>query len=71
MASNANVEQRVVIKFLVNEGVKPGEIYSRLLAQYGDETLSCSKKFEWCKPVSYTHLRDGFTRSVTTEQNFR
>ena len=49
MASNAHVEQHVLIKYLVNEGVKPGEIYSRLLSQYDDETLSRSKKFEWCK----------------------
>ena len=27
------MEQRVVMKFLVNEGVKPADIYSRLQAQ--------------------------------------
>jgi hypothetical protein len=41
--------QRVGTKFLVNEGVKPADIYRRLQAQYGDETLSRSKTFEWCK----------------------
>jgi hypothetical protein len=41
--------QRVVMKFLVNEGVKPADIYRRLQAQYGDETLSRSKTFGWCK----------------------
>ena len=49
MADNsvsACMEQCVVMKFLVNEGVKPADIYRRLLAQYGDETLSCSKTFE-------------------------
>ena len=40
------MEQRVVMKFLVNEGVKPADIYRRLQAQYGDETLSRSKTFE-------------------------
>ena len=55
MASNAYVEQRVVMKFLVNEGAKLGEIYSRLLAQYGDETLSRSKTFEWCKRFNECH----------------
>jgi len=30
----------VVMKFLVNEGVIPVDIYRRLQAQYGDETLS-------------------------------
>jgi hypothetical protein len=48
------MEQRVVMKFLVNEGVKPTDIYRRLQAQYGDETLSRSKTFEWCK-----HFKDG------------
>lgn len=46
---NIYVEQHVVMKFLVNEGIKPAEIYRRLQAQYGDETLSHSKTFEWCK----------------------
>ena len=50
------MEQRVVMKFLVNEGVKPADIYRRLQAQYGDETLSRSKTFEWCK-----HFKDGCT----------
>jgi len=52
MADNsvsACMEQRVVMKFLVNEGVKPTDIYKRLQAQYGDETLSRSKTSEWCK----------------------
>jgi len=48
------MEQRVVMKFLVNEGVKPADIYRRLQAQYGDETLSRSKTFEWCK-----HFKEG------------
>jgi hypothetical protein len=43
------MEQRVVMKFLVNEGVKPADIYRRLQAQYGDKTLSHSNTFEWCK----------------------
>jgi len=52
MAENsvsACMEQREMMKFLVNEGVKPADIYRRLQAQYGDETLSHSKTFEWCK----------------------
>ena len=43
------MEHHVAMKFLVNEGVKPVDIYRRLQAQYGDETLSHSKTFEWCK----------------------
>jgi hypothetical protein len=42
------MEQRVVM-FLVNEGVKAADIYRRLQAQYGDETFSRNKTFEWCK----------------------
>ena len=59
MADNsisACMEQRVVMKFLVNEGVKPADIYRRLQAQYGDEMLSRSKTFEWCK-----RFKDGRT----------
>jgi hypothetical protein len=41
--------QCVVMKFLVNEAVKPADIYRRLQTQYGDKTLSSSKTFEWCK----------------------
>jgi hypothetical protein len=40
------MEQHVVMKFLVNEGVKPADIYRRLQAQYGEETLSHSKCFK-------------------------
>ncbi|CAI9583712.1 unnamed protein product, partial [Staurois parvus] len=46
---SACIEQRVVLKFLVNKGVKPVDIYRRHHAQYGDETLSLSKTFERCK----------------------
>jgi hypothetical protein len=44
------------MKFLVNEGVKPTDIYRRLQTQYGDETLSRSKTLEWCK-----RFKDGRT----------
>jgi hypothetical protein len=53
------MEQRVVMKFLVNEGVKPADIYRRLQAQYGDETLSRSKTFEGCK-----RFKDGRTSVI-------
>ena len=46
MADNnvsACMEQRVVMKFLVNGGLEPSDIYRRRQAQYGDETLSRSK----------------------------
>jgi len=47
--ASSKTEQRVVMKFLVNEGVKPSEIHRRLQVQYGDQTLSRSKTFEWCQ----------------------
>ena len=59
MADNsvsACMEQHVVMKFLVNEGIKPADIYRRLQAQYGDETLSHSKTFEWCKRFKDGHM---------------
>nr|CDS24512.1 transposase [Echinococcus granulosus] len=43
------IQQRVMMKFLVNEGIKPAEIYRRLQAQFKDEALSRSKTFEWCR----------------------
>ncbi|XP_064485456.1 histone-lysine N-methyltransferase SETMAR-like isoform X2 [Ornithodoros turicata] len=59
MADNevsAHIEQQIVMKFLVNEGVKSFEIHRRLQTQYGHDTLSRSKAFEWCK-----RFRDGRT----------
>ncbi|CAI9620309.1 unnamed protein product, partial [Staurois parvus] len=41
-------------KFLVNKGIKPADIYRWLQVQYGDETLSRSKTYEWHK-----HFKDG------------
>ena len=53
---SACIEQSAVMRVLVNEGVKPADMYRRLQAEYGDETLSRSKTFEWCK-----RLKDGRT----------
>jgi hypothetical protein len=43
------VAQRITVKFLFNENVKPAEILTRLRAQFGDETLSRSQKYDWSK----------------------
>ncbi|XP_064475436.1 protein GVQW3-like [Ornithodoros turicata] len=59
MADNevsAHIEQRIVMKILVNECIKSSKIHRRLQAQYCHDTLSRSKSFEWCKP-----FRDGRT----------
>jgi hypothetical protein len=34
------VAQRIIVKILTNENVKPLQILKRLRAQFGDETLS-------------------------------
>ncbi|PNF43973.1 hypothetical protein B7P43_G00914 [Cryptotermes secundus] len=44
-----SVEQCIVIKFLVGENVPSSEIHHRLQQQYGDECLSQTRVFEWCK----------------------
>jgi hypothetical protein len=41
------VEQRGVVRFLWAEGVKPVEINRRMLAQYGQSTMSQRKVYEW------------------------
>jgi len=40
-------EQRGVVRFLWAEGVKPVEIHRRMLAQYGQYTMSQRKVYEW------------------------
>jgi len=41
-------EQRIIIKFLVAEGVPSAEIDHRLAAVFNDDCLSRSCVFEWC-----------------------
>ena len=43
-----SIEQRIIIKFLDRENVKPAEIYRRLHAQFGKATLSWSRVKVWC-----------------------
>ena len=40
-------EQRGVGRFLWAEGVRPVEIHRRMLAQYGQSTMSQRKVYEW------------------------
>lgn len=42
---NACMEQRGVMRFLVNEGMKPADLYRKTQTQYAVETFSCSKTF--------------------------
>lgn len=62
---HCSVEQRIIIKFLTNEGVNSTEILTRLRAQYGDQCLSKSRVFEWSKS-----FRDGRTH-VANEPHVR
>jgi len=39
-------EQRGVVRFLWAEGLKPVEIHRRMLAQYGQSTMSQRKVYE-------------------------
>jgi transposase len=40
-------EQRAVIRFLWAEGIKPSEIHTIMLVQYGDKCIGQSKVYEW------------------------
>ena len=42
-------DQHGVVRFLWAEGVKPVEIHRRMLAQYGQSTMSQRKVYEWVK----------------------
>ena len=42
-------EQRVVIRFLAAEGVKPSEVYKRMSAQYGSSCLNQRNVYKWIK----------------------
>ena len=54
-------EQRGVVRFLRAEGAKPVEIHRRMLAQYGQSTMSERKVYEWVE-----RFKSGQTR-VTDE----
>ena len=45
----SSVAQRIIIKFLTNEGVKPSEILTCLKEQFGDTTLSQNRVFTWAR----------------------
>ncbi|KYN27549.1 hypothetical protein ALC57_03061 [Trachymyrmex cornetzi] len=49
---HTSVEQRIIIKFLSREGVKPAEILHRLTAQFAEKTLSRTQVYDWHKKFS-------------------
>ena len=50
-------ERRGVVRFLWAEGVKPVEIHSRVLAQYGQSTMSQRKVYEWVERFKLCRTR--------------
>ena len=54
-------EQHGVLRFLWVEGVKPVEIHRRMLAQYGQSTMSQRKVYEWVERFKSgrTHVTGG------------
>ncbi|KAJ8946264.1 hypothetical protein NQ318_004633 [Aromia moschata] len=46
---HTSVAQRIIVRFLANEGVKSNEILTRLRVQFGDDTLSQTQVFDWAK----------------------
>lgn len=44
-----SVAQRIIIKFLTTEGVKPAEILRRLEAQFGEICLKKTQVYDWHK----------------------
>lgn len=44
-----SLAQRIIVKFLSNEGVKPSEMLTRLQAQFGNECLSQTRVYDWAK----------------------
>ncbi|XP_060822306.1 histone-lysine N-methyltransferase SETMAR-like [Bombus pascuorum] len=72
-----SVAQRIIIKFLTHEGVKPIEILQRLTAQFGDQTLSRARVFAWHKKFKEGRElvenveHDRRPRTSITEENIR
>jgi hypothetical protein len=43
------VAQRIIVKFITEENVKPAETLRKLRAKFGDETLSKTQVYDWGK----------------------
>lgn len=72
-----SVAQRIIIKFLANEGVRPAEILQRLRNQFGESTLSQPRVYHWHKTFSQgrekveNETHDRRPRTSITEENIR
>jgi len=58
---DCTIEERGIVQFLWAEGVKPVENHRRMLAQYGQSTMSQQNVYEWVE-----RFKSGRTR-VTDE----
>jgi hypothetical protein len=58
------VVQRIAVKFLDNENVKPAEITKRLRAQIDDETLSRTQVYGWSKSFEEVRTEVGNMRRL-------
>ena len=59
-------EQRGTVRFLWAKVVKPVEIHRRVLAQYGQSTMSQRKVYEWVE-----RFKSGRTRVTDEGRYFR
>jgi [histone H3]-lysine36 N-dimethyltransferase SETMAR len=72
---NERLQQRAVIRFLVAEERPPSEIHDRLSRVFGDDCLSRTQVFEWCRRFSEGHSsiddtdRPGRPLSACSEEN--
>lgn len=70
-------EVRAVIRFLNARKVAPSEIYHQLREVYGDNVISKSRVYEWCKCFNQGRLsigddaRSGRPRTSTTDENIQ
>ena len=70
-------EVRAVIRFLNAKKVAPGEIHDQLREVYGDNVISKSRVYEWCKFFNQGRLsigddaRIGRPRTSTTDENIQ
>ena len=64
-------EQRGVVRFVWAEGVKPVEIHRRMLAQYGQSTMSQRKVYEWVERFKSgrTRVTEGRSGRPSTLRN--
>jgi hypothetical protein len=64
------VAQRINIKFLTNENVKPAEILKRFRAQFGGDRLSRSQVYDWSKSFTEGRTEAGNAKATSSAGKF-